>query len=187
MAATQAWTRDTIQPADWTVPLPAAALAELRAVLAARQARAAADLPARSRRLRARCLPRDHGGGAPRHARRAMFAVLDRLPVAEMNRDEAIQLYWLLSSLLSRPVAQKLNGQMFFDVRDTGAKLKPGLGHPADRDQRRPALPQRQFLQRIAARLCLPALPASGQGGRRQPGDERRHGAPGACRSASPS
>ena len=46
-----------------------------------------------------------------------MFAVLDRLPMAEMNRDEAIQLYWLLSSLLSRPVAQKLNGQMFFDVR----------------------------------------------------------------------
>ena len=57
-----------------------------------------------------------------------MFAVLDRLPMEEINRDEAIQLYWLLSSLLSRPVAQKLNGQMFFDVRDTGARLKPGSG-----------------------------------------------------------
>ena len=34
MAAAQAWTRDTIKPADWTVPLPPAALAELRAVLA---------------------------------------------------------------------------------------------------------------------------------------------------------
>jgi hypothetical protein len=33
-AAAQAWTRDTIRPADWTVPLPPAALAELRAVLA---------------------------------------------------------------------------------------------------------------------------------------------------------
>ena len=54
-----------------------------------------------------------------------MFAVLDRLPMAEITRDEAIQLYWLLSSLLSRPVAQKLNGQMFFDVMDTGAKLSP--------------------------------------------------------------
>ena len=44
------------------------------------------------------------------------------------ERDEAIQLYWLLSSLLARPVAQKLNGQMFYDVMDTGAKLKPGSG-----------------------------------------------------------
>ena len=57
-----------------------------------------------------------------------MFAVLDRLPMAELSRDEAIQLYWLLSSLLARPVAQKLNGQMFYDVMDTGAKLKPGSG-----------------------------------------------------------
>ena len=57
-----------------------------------------------------------------------MFAVLDRLPMAEISRDEAIQLYWLLSSLLARPVAQKLNGQMFYDVMDTGAKLRPGSG-----------------------------------------------------------
>jgi alpha-ketoglutarate-dependent taurine dioxygenase len=57
-----------------------------------------------------------------------MFAVLDRLPLDEMDRDEAIGVYWLLSSLLARPVAQKLNGQMFFDVMDTGAKLKPGSG-----------------------------------------------------------
>jgi alpha-ketoglutarate-dependent taurine dioxygenase len=57
-----------------------------------------------------------------------MFAVLDRLPMAELTREEAIALYWLLSSLLARPVAQKLNGQMFYDVMDTGAKLKPGSG-----------------------------------------------------------
>jgi len=57
-----------------------------------------------------------------------MFAVLDRLPLAEVTRDEAIQLYWLMSSLLARPVAQKITGQMFYDVMDTGAKLKPGSG-----------------------------------------------------------
>ncbi len=57
-----------------------------------------------------------------------MFAVLDRLPMAELGRDAAIQIYWLLSSLLARPVAQKLNGQMFYDVMDTGAKLRPGSG-----------------------------------------------------------
>jgi alpha-ketoglutarate-dependent taurine dioxygenase len=46
----------------------------------------------------------------------------------EMTREESISLYWILSNLLARPVAQKLNGQMFYDVRDTGAKLKPGSG-----------------------------------------------------------
>src|SRR6185369_4006124 len=57
-----------------------------------------------------------------------MFAVIDHLPMDVLTRDEAIALYWLLSSLLARPVAQKLDGQMFFDVLDTGAKLKPGSG-----------------------------------------------------------
>jgi alpha-ketoglutarate-dependent taurine dioxygenase len=33
-----------------------------------------------------------------------------------------------LSSLLARPVAQKITGQMFYDVMDTGAKLRPGSG-----------------------------------------------------------
>ncbi len=128
MATSRCWTRDTIGPADWTVPLPSAALAELRAVLSdLRRAPlptflldpadfaldACRDTMAEVRRLT------QHG---------PMFAVLDRLPLAEMNRDEAVQLYWLLSSLLARPVAQKLNGEMFFDVRDTGAKLKPGSG-----------------------------------------------------------
>jgi hypothetical protein len=58
----------------------------------------------------------------------AMFAVLDCLPLGEMTRDEAITAYWLLSSLLARPVAQKITGQMFYDVMDTGLKLKPGSG-----------------------------------------------------------
>ena len=57
-----------------------------------------------------------------------MFAVLQSLPMDEMTREESVSLCWLLSSLLARPVAQKLNGQMLFDVTDTGAKLKPGSG-----------------------------------------------------------
>jgi alpha-ketoglutarate-dependent taurine dioxygenase len=57
-----------------------------------------------------------------------MFAVLERLPMEDMTREESVSLYWLLASLLARPVAQKLNGQMLFDVTDTGAKLKPGSG-----------------------------------------------------------
>ena len=110
------------------MPLPAAALAELRALLSELRR---APLP--TFLLDPADFALDACRAAMAEVRRVtrngpMFAVLDRLPTAEMNRDETIQLYWLLSSLLARPVAQKLNGQMFFDVLDTGAKLKPGSG-----------------------------------------------------------
>jgi alpha-ketoglutarate-dependent taurine dioxygenase len=48
--------------------------------------------------------------------------------VATIPPKESAALYWLLSSLLARPVAQKLDGTMVYLVRDTGAKLKPGSG-----------------------------------------------------------
>jgi alpha-ketoglutarate-dependent taurine dioxygenase len=128
MSVAQAWTRNTIRPADWTVPLPSGALDELRAVLTELRR---APLP--TFLLDPADFALDACRAAMEEVRRVtrdgpMFAVLDRLPMTEMSRDEAVQLYWLLSSLLGRPVAQKLSGQMFFDVRDTGARLKPGSG-----------------------------------------------------------
>lgn len=57
-----------------------------------------------------------------------MFAVVDRLPAESATADELAQLYWLLASLVARPVAQKLDGSIFYPVLDTGAKLKPGSG-----------------------------------------------------------
>jgi alpha-ketoglutarate-dependent taurine dioxygenase len=128
MTTISAWTRDTIAPDDWTVMLPEAAVAEL---LAVRDEIRRAPVPTFL------LDPKDFALDACRatmdEVRRRtqdgpMFAVLDRLPLAEVTRDEAIQLYWLMSSLLARPVAQKITGQMFFDVTDTGAKLKPGSG-----------------------------------------------------------
>jgi alpha-ketoglutarate-dependent taurine dioxygenase len=128
VAGRRAWTRDTISPADWTVRLTPECLTELRAVLAEQRRSplplfllSPADFELHACRAlmdRVREVLRDG----------VMFAVVDRLPLEEMTRDEATSVYWLLSSLLARPVAQKLNGQMLFDVRDTGAKLKPGSG-----------------------------------------------------------
>jgi alpha-ketoglutarate-dependent taurine dioxygenase len=124
----QAWVRDSLGPADWTVAIPPDCLAELRAVLAAVRHNplplfllSPADFALEScralmRRVRAML---DHG---------IMFAVLDRLPMDEMSREESVMLYWLLASLLARPVAQKLDGTMIFVVRDTGAVMAPGSG-----------------------------------------------------------
>lgn len=55
------------------------------------------------------------------------FVVLDRLPVEEMDTDEAKTLVWVLSSLLGRLVPQKWNGTMVYDVRDEGISYNIGV------------------------------------------------------------
>jgi alpha-ketoglutarate-dependent taurine dioxygenase len=54
------------------------------------------------------------------------FVLLDRLPLDRWSREEANAVYWLLCSMVARPVAQKWDGTMIYDVRDTGQK--PGNG-----------------------------------------------------------
>jgi alpha-ketoglutarate-dependent taurine dioxygenase len=55
------------------------------------------------------------------------LAVIDRIPVERFSADENRSLYWLLGSLLGRPVAQKWDGTMVYDVRDTGKALEYGV------------------------------------------------------------
>jgi alpha-ketoglutarate-dependent taurine dioxygenase len=55
------------------------------------------------------------------------LAVLDRLPVERYAPDENRALAWLLGSLLGRLVAQKWDGTMLYDVRDTGKALEYGV------------------------------------------------------------
>jgi alpha-ketoglutarate-dependent taurine dioxygenase len=61
------------------------------------------------------------------------FAIVDRLPVAEMDAGEATAIYWLLSSMVSRPVAQQLDGTLIYDVLDTGQEALPGSGVRPDK------------------------------------------------------
>ena len=61
------------------------------------------------------------------------FALLDRIAVEEMSVEEATSIYWLLSAMIARPVAQKLDGTMIYDVRDTGQTATPGSGIRRDK------------------------------------------------------
>ena len=54
------------------------------------------------------------------------FVIINRLPMDLCSRDEAVMLYWLLASMISRPVAQSWDGKMIYDVRDKGRP--PGNG-----------------------------------------------------------
>jgi alpha-ketoglutarate-dependent taurine dioxygenase len=54
------------------------------------------------------------------------FAVLERLPMDEESIDTMLDVYWLLGQCIGRPVAQKWNGQMIYEVADTGAAYAYG-------------------------------------------------------------
>ena len=56
------------------------------------------------------------------------FALIDRLPIDDISDDAAVKVYWVLMSLMSRPVAQTLNGVFVFPVEDTGRQFEPGSG-----------------------------------------------------------
>ena len=55
------------------------------------------------------------------------FVIIDRIPVEEYSPDEAVMLYWLLASMIARPVAQSWDGKMIYDVYDKGRPLGNGV------------------------------------------------------------
>jgi hypothetical protein len=125
---TKAWVRADIRRDDWFLPLTPECLAELHAIVVELRAQpcpaeqidpARFAMPACRKFMRGVRAVLDEG---------VRFAVVDRLPMDEISDEEAKALYWILSSLLARPVQQKLTGTMIYDVHDTGKKATPGSG-----------------------------------------------------------
>lgn len=54
------------------------------------------------------------------------FVIIDKLPMDVYSKEDAKAVYWLLSQLVSRPVAQSWDGKLVYDVRDLGKP--PGNG-----------------------------------------------------------
>jgi alpha-ketoglutarate-dependent taurine dioxygenase len=128
-----AWVRREIRSEEYQIDLPAACLDEIRRAVDEIRAfplptilRGPDDfaMPACCREM-ARVREILDGG--------RRFAIVDRLPMAEIDADEARAIYWLLSSMVSRPVAQKLDGTMIYDVLDTGQQALPGSGIRPDK------------------------------------------------------
>ncbi len=65
--------------------------------------------------------------------RGARFAILGQLPLGELDAAAATAVYWLLARMVSRPVAQKLDGTLVYDVLDTGRAALPGSGVRPDK------------------------------------------------------
>src|SRR5207249_11145548 len=123
----RAWTRGRISPADWVVPFPDDAVAELEALVRAlRKDPLPLLLLSPSHFALTACA--DMMAAVRRKLRNGVgLAVTDRVPVERFSADENRALYWLLGGLLGRLVAQKWDGTMSYDVRDTGKALEYGV------------------------------------------------------------
>ena len=123
----RAWRRDELTPRDWLVPLPPRCIGELDAV-----ARTLRRAPLPPLVLCPQDFALDGCAEVMRRVRDQLrsgtgLAVLDRVPVERYSLDEHRALAWLLGSLLGRLVAQKWDGAMLYDVRDTGRQLEYGV------------------------------------------------------------
>ncbi len=120
------WLAPEVRRADYVVPLGQDALDEIRRLIDYFEAN---PLPLLERRLDELQIP------ACRAAMAQMksilddgvgFAVLDRLPMEDYPIDALLPVYWVLGQCIGRPVAQKWDGQMIYDVADTGAEYAYG-------------------------------------------------------------
>src|SRR3954447_7901350 len=123
-----AWRRDDLHTDNYLVPLSGVCSDEIR--------RAADEirhykLPAIVRRPDDFEMPACRAAMAElrRVLRRGVrFAILDRVPLDTFGAEAAIGIYWLLASMVARPVAQSLDGKLIYDVLDTGRQALPGSG-----------------------------------------------------------
>lgn len=124
--ARMCWLASDIDNSDWIVEITAAALTEIDRLV---EFLTQNPLPILQRRLDEFELPAcrqmmlkmknilDNGVG---------FALLDRLPMDSYPIETLLEVYWLLGQCIGSPVAQKWNGQMIYDVSDTGAEYAYG-------------------------------------------------------------
>jgi alpha-ketoglutarate-dependent taurine dioxygenase len=128
-----AWLRRDVRTEDWRVELSNACLDEIRRVVDELRA---FPLPTIVLGADDFAMPACHEAMARARgilASGVRFAIVDRLPMAEINAAEATAIYWLLSSMIARPVAQKLDGTLIYDVLDTGQQALPGSGVRPDK------------------------------------------------------
>ena len=123
----KSWTRESISPEGWLIPLPVDCVAELDEVAAAvRAARRPVDtLDPADFSLRA-CAAVMASVRAKLETDTGL-AVVDRFPVERYSHAENLAIGWLLAAMLGQVVAQKANGTRLYDVKDSGQALGYGV------------------------------------------------------------
>jgi hypothetical protein len=123
----RAWTRDTVQARDWTVSLPEAAVAELLALAETVGCHPLPVLMLSPDQFPLKACRETMGRVKAILADGIGVALVDRLPLDRMTKEQAIAAYWVLGQLIATPVAQKWDGTMVYDVTDTGREYGYGV------------------------------------------------------------
>lgn len=115
----RAWLGTDIDPARCLLQLDARCLDEIRALVTYLREN---PLPALLRKPEHFSLPTLAGVMAKTRELldRVGVVVIDALPLQDMAQDDAKTVFWVLGQLVGRPVSQKWDGTMLYDVRDTG-------------------------------------------------------------------
>ena len=54
------------------------------------------------------------------------FAIIERVPIEQCSVEEALSMYWLIGQFLGTPMEQNIQGNLLYDVRDTGQNVAQG-------------------------------------------------------------
>jgi len=122
----RAWLGADIKPQDCKIALMPAELDELRSVAERMQRNPLPTLIRKTSQFKMSLLPAFTSRVKERLDSQYGVAVIDALPLDEMDEDTAVALYWILGQFIGRQVAQKWDGTMLYGVRDSGQKYEYG-------------------------------------------------------------
>lgn len=119
----KAWKRATLRKEDYIRAIPQECLSEIKTLVENLRAN-----PMQTEVLTPADFVLKHTTKFMRMIRQQLdngvgFVVLDRLSTRSFNKAELRAVYWILSSLIARPVAQSFDGTLLYDVIDKG-KIK---------------------------------------------------------------
>ncbi|PPR63872.1 MAG: hypothetical protein CFH10_00400 [Alphaproteobacteria bacterium MarineAlpha4_Bin2] len=119
----KAWTRESIKKSDYLLEIPDACQLEICTFIETLR-----NNPLQTEILNPVDYAFAHTKKLMARAKRRLetgvgFVILDRLSIKSFTKDELKAVYWVLSSLIARPVAQSFSGTLLYDVIDTG-KIK---------------------------------------------------------------
>lgn len=123
----RAWLAQNVQFEDWRISLDSGVAGELRRLATFIVDNPLQNLQRRAADFRLSCCREmvsrmrsilDHGVG---------FAVLDKFPIVDYPNDVVKEMFWVFGQLVGHPVAQKWNGQIIYDVTDTGLTYGYGV------------------------------------------------------------
>lgn len=118
----RAWTMDTLDPDTTITYLSDDALKEVRALAKFIDENPLPVLQRAPDHVETPALAAAMDIIATRLSEGPGFGVIDRLPMDDMSIDTAKAVYWTMTRMIGRPVAQKWDGTILYDVHDSGKK-----------------------------------------------------------------